>query len=130
VSDYFTDSQTINTTAGSHYLLTFSMASPFDAGVNISSAGIYNYLAPYMVENKNPPLLSLVWENKWIDFYAAGSQTTITFSSLNGDSYWGPVLDNIVLVEQNVNAVPEPLSMLLLRLGLAGIAGMRRKFAK
>lgn len=120
-----TISQTINTTLNSHYLLTFSMASPFEGvSLNIHGAGVYDY-ALFCFETGTP----LVWENKWIDFYATGSQTIITFSSLNGDSYWGPVLDNIVLEEMN-NTVPEPVSLLLLGIGLAGIAGMRRKFVK
>lgn len=46
----------------------------------------------------------------------------ISFSNAGGDNI-GAVLDNVTLTQ-----VPEPTTLLLLGLGLIGLAGMRRKF--
>ena len=62
-----------------------------------------------------------------LDFVAASNSVTLFFADTSANSFTiDRVLDN-VSVEQVVAAVPEPGSLALLGLGLAGIAAMRKR---
>jgi len=57
---------------------------------------------------------------------AGESFTDMDFTSQLGAGH-APALDNVTLGEVNASAVPEPASLLLLSLGLAGLAFSRRR---
>jgi hypothetical protein len=111
-------SQTIATTPGETYELTFWLSSP---GGNTNDFSVF--LAG------NGPLLNLFNAGSFpytqYTFNAVATNTSLIFYARQDPSFWG--LDDISVVP---TATPEPATMLLLGLGLVGLAGARRKFKK
>jgi hypothetical protein len=68
---------------------------------------------------------NLLWGQKSFSFIANNTTSTLTFSSLDGSGYWGPLLDDIS-VECKEAPVPEPTSAILGIISIAGALGLRR----
>jgi choice-of-anchor C domain-containing protein len=123
LADTGTISQSFSTVAGETYLLSFYLSGPQPGGfpdprqVNVDVNGVDTIFS----QAASPPK-SLVWGHETMAFTASGASSTLTFSSVNGSGYWGPILDNVSVS----SAVPEPASwgMMLFGVGMAG-AGLR-----
>ena len=114
-----TISQTFATTPGTQYQLSFLLGAPwFDTAVTASVAGVSQTF--YLSEQEQ---YGFPWQQETLNFIASGSSTTLLFESVQG-GFWAPVLDNVSV---EAVGVPEPATMLLLGLGLVGLAGLRRK---
>jgi len=117
-------SQSFATVVGQLYRVSFDMAgNPDDSNkikslmVSLSGTPFYSFDATGMNHT------NMGWTTKGFDFIAAGSFSTLAFSSMNASAY-GPALDNISVI-----AVPEPeaYAMFLAGLGLIGFMASRRR---
>jgi hypothetical protein len=114
-SPYGGVSQTIATTAGGHYALTFYLGSSTQYGVPDSifaSAGTGS--GTFTSTN---PTLNNFWQLETLLFTATGPSTLISLVGNSGNQYIG--LDNVA-----VEAVPEPSTWAMLIVGFLGVGVM------
>jgi Protein of unknown function (DUF642) len=117
-------SQTIATTAGAHYTLTFDLGSAIQwgiqAGVTASAGSTSSAFT-----STNPGDSNNFWNSETLDFVATGSSTLITLAGSRGQSYIG--VDNVAVVETS-GTVPELSTWVMSLLGFAGVGylGSRR----
>lgn len=122
------DAGVLTTKASFTYLPNTTYWLEFDLGSS-QPPGEYGYGAPNEVTVSFVTELYTITADDALTHYiieftdSTGPMTTpIVFSNAGGDNI-GAVLDNVTLSQ-----VPEPTTLLLLGLGLIGLAGVRRKF--
>jgi len=124
-------SQSVATTSGTNYVLTFYIGNTTGGGIFgttstdalfINGTNVGNY------ENSNTDATGLNWEQFTYDFMASGSSTTIGFANRDpgGDNSNGLDLVNL---EVGTSTVPEPATVGLVGLALVAIAFRRRQSA-
>jgi len=112
-------SQTIATTVGQTYLLTFDLGSSTTYGVQDGVNVLAGNRANLFFTSTNTTSSNL-WQAESLTFTANSLTTTLLFQGSQGTQYIG--LDNVAISD-----VPEPLTLSLFGIGLAGAAGIRRR---
>lgn len=121
VGDTATISQTIATTPGDTYSLSFYLANPVGGTPNFFQVTFGN--SSFSFTNFG---VAFNWQQFTLTTVATTDQTPLSFTFRNDPSYW--FLDNVT-VQQSGGTVPEPGTFLMFGTGLVGIAGIvRRKF--
>ncbi len=133
--------QTLSTVAGTQYDLSFYFGGnsqwqsgtgcfagyPNDGAVKAMNVSVGSVSQDFSVDTTGQPCNSAGWVLESILFTATSSSTALTFTSLNGSttaSDYGPLLDGVSVVAA---PVPEPATLTLMGLGLAGLGISRRR---
>lgn len=119
VGDTATISQSISTTPGYEYSLSFYLANPVGGTPNYFSVTFGN--SSFSFSNFG---VAFGWQEFTLTTVATGDQTNLSFTFQNDPAYW--FLDN-VSVSQSAGTVPEPGSMALLGTGIVGVAAFARR---
>jgi hypothetical protein len=127
--------QTITTTPGTAYTLTFALgSSTYYNNSGSGAAGLYASATGTVLLASSlftlAPTSTNAWASETLDFTANSTSTTIEFlgDSQYTSEYVG--LDNVSVTAQSSTpppSVPEPASVSLLLLGLGGLAAARRR---
>jgi choice-of-anchor C domain-containing protein len=115
--------QSFATIAGRDYVVTFDLAAnPDNAITKLLNVTAGENFTQYSYAGTPQPL---EWTPQVFNFFALGSQTTLTFAGGNPGP-WGAALDNV-----NVSLVPVPepatWAMLIAGFGLVGAVARRRR---
>jgi hypothetical protein len=121
VGDTATLSQTIATTPGDEYSLSFYLANPVGGTPNFFSVTFGN--SSFSFTNFG---VAFGWQQFTLTTLATSDQTPLSFTFRNDPSFW--FLDNVT-VQQSGGTVPEPGTLVLFGSGALALAGIaRRKF--
>ena len=114
-------SQTIATTPGATYQLTFDLGSAIQWGIQDGvtvSAGATSET----FTSTNDGTSTNSWESEVLDFTASGTSTLITLAGASGSQYIG--IDNVSILGTSVPGTPEPSTWAMMLLGFAGLGFM------
>jgi len=137
--DRGTVSQTIVTHVGATYDLSFYFGGnpqwqaylgvyPNDGAIKSMDVLLNgDVIGTYVVNTAGVPITDGQFTLENIDFTATGSTTMLSFESLNGVGVTSPSAFGPLLADVSVVGVPEPGTLALIGVGLAGLGFVRRR---
>ncbi len=120
VGDMATISQSIATTPGDQYSLSFYLANPVGGTPNFFSVTFGN--SSFSFSNFG---VAFGWQQFTLSTVATSNQTNLSFTFQNDPAYW--FLDNVSVSQGGGGTVPEPGSMALFGSGIVAIAAFARR---
>lgn len=120
VGDTATISQTIATTPGDEYSLSFYLANPVGGTPNYFSVTFGN--SSFSFSNFG---VAFGWQQFTLTTVATSNQTDLSFTFQNDPAYW--FLDNVTVSQNGGGTVPEPGSMALLGTGVFAVGAFGRR---
>ncbi|BDI29115.1 hypothetical protein CCAX7_11660 [Capsulimonas corticalis] len=117
--------QTINTTAGKHYQLTFAFSARPGTGLSDNILGVnWNGASVSKLTANGSGQGDTHWKTYTYDLVAHGSTSTVQFSDLGASNSLGTYIDHV-----SVAAVPEPSTVASFLIGGVALAalGLRRR---
>jgi hypothetical protein len=114
---YDTISQTLTTTPGTHYTVSFKLDSEFTSGDTAGFVGSFGGTPFISLTNANADFTFTTFT---FDVVASSASSVLSFAGFNNN--WFYTLDSV-----SVSAVPEPGTYALLGLGLAAVGAAARR---
>ena len=116
--------QTFATAIGSSYLVSFWVSGNPEGGDPLKRlrAAAGGVSLDYTFDSTGQAIDALIWQTVAFSFTASQSFSTLSFLSLShAGSAYGALIDNV-----QVTAVPEPSALLLMAVGVGGVARLGR----
>jgi hypothetical protein len=121
--------QTLATTAGSTYLLSFQLGGRAEYGLPAGLIATAGGASMHFVTTDPDPANAGFWQTQTLQFVASGSSTDLSFIGTNSHANVGLDLVSVEEIAGPVPGVPEPSSWALMMAGVGatGLALRRRK---
>lgn len=121
--------QSIATTIGETYLISFSLAGNPDQGIKEVLVSFGGTSQTFTFNTAGRSTQNMGWVTETLTAAATSGSTLLTFQSLTSGSA-GPAIDTVRVTSASAAAAPEPGTIALLGTGLLGMVGIaaRKRF--